>query len=286
MNTWQGSVLGLSVALAASPAIGQLHAGDLVLTIENQRVVVNGVDAVGGLVPNRVFADRFGKLGPSLPNRTPDPGYNAAGGEFIVGQTVGVIIDRAARIWTPGAAGSGEFCTIPDERIQIRKSGFTIETPATDPADLVGPSIELGFTDPIDGQFHEHGVYWLTEPFGPGVYLLEVRVWVGGPPGSGSTVLPSEPVWLVFSQERPQQEVDGAVAWLQTHVANVPGSGGALCPGPACECDWNDTGELTVQDVFDFLASYFTGAGDANGDGDTTVQDIFDFLACYFNGCP
>jgi len=43
---------------------------------------------------------------------------------------------------------------------------------------------------------------------------------------------------------------------------------------------------LSVQDIFDFLASYFAGAGDFNGAGGTTVQDIFDFLGCYFGGCP
>jgi hypothetical protein len=55
---------------------------------------------------------------------------------------------------------------------------------------------------------------------------------------------------------------------------------------PACPCDWNHSGALSVQDIFDFLASYFgpTGA-DMNNSGATSVQDIFDFLACYFAGC-
>lgn len=49
-----------------------------------------------------------------------------------------------------------------------------------------------------------------------------------------------------------------------------------------CECDWNQSGAVTVQDIFDFLNSYFTSNGDFNGDGGTTVQDVFDFLACFF----
>ncbi len=54
---------------------------------------------------------------------------------------------------------------------------------------------------------------------------------------------------------------------------------------PDCACDWNLSGALSVQDIFDFLAAYFAGNGDFNGSGATTVQDIFDFLACYFGGC-
>jgi hypothetical protein len=123
-------------------------------------------------------------------------------------------------------------------------------------------------------------VFWLTTPFDPGVYLLEVVVWAGG-------ATPSDPVWLVFNQNRTQQEVDDAVTWLLTNVANVAGPGGPLCPPvtPTCPCDWNSSGGLTVQDIFDFLAGYFTGNGDVNNSGSTTVQDIFDFLSCYFAGC-
>jgi hypothetical protein len=52
-------------------------------------------------------------------------------------------------------------------------------------------------------------------------------------------------------------------------------------------CDFNTDGVKSVQDIFDFLASYFsTGtAADFNRSGAITVQDIFDFLGCYFNAC-
>jgi hypothetical protein len=51
--------------------------------------------------------------------------------------------------------------------------------------------------------------------------------------------------------------------------------------------DFNLDGVTSVQDIFDFLAAYFGGAGaggDWNGDGTVSVQDIFDFLADYFGG--
>ncbi len=54
---------------------------------------------------------------------------------------------------------------------------------------------------------------------------------------------------------------------------------------PACRCDWNLSGGVTLQDLFDYLTSYFSGHGDFSGDGTSTVQDLFDFLACWFGGC-
>ena len=53
--------------------------------------------------------------------------------------------------------------------------------------------------------------------------------------------------------------------------------------------DWNLDGAVTVQDIFDFLSSWFAGIGenggaDYNGSSGTTVQDIFDFLSAWFGG--
>lgn len=58
--------------------------------------------------------------------------------------------------------------------------------------------------------------------------------------------------------------------------------------GPvACPADSNSDGSISVQDLFDFLAAYFSGfpAADVNGSQTLTVQDIFDFLTAYFTGC-
>lgn len=279
--------LFLPLLVVTSAAEAQLHTGDLILGVADNHVLVSRALTDGSTEPFRVFADRFGKLGPSLPNRTPDPGFNAIPGQFISGQAVGITIRRAARKWTPDPLDSsrGDFCTIPEERIEIRKSTAIITTPLTDPADLLGPSVELGVTDPVDGQFHEHGVFWLTTPFNAGVYLVELSIWVIDPPPASVSIAPSDPVWLVFNQNRPQAEVEAAVNWLIASVASVPGTGGSLCPPPPCPCDFNGQSGLTVQDIFDFLAAYFAGAADFNNDSITSVQDIFDFLSCYFSGC-
>ncbi len=54
-----------------------------------------------------------------------------------------------------------------------------------------------------------------------------------------------------------------------------------------CRADVNDSGAVSVQDFFDFLAAYFAPgtAGDFNADNVVTVQDIFDFMAEWFVGC-
>lgn len=54
---------------------------------------------------------------------------------------------------------------------------------------------------------------------------------------------------------------------------------------PTCDADWNASGSVTVQDVFDFLSSWFAGDADFNHSNSTTVQDIFDFLTAWFAGC-
>lgn len=61
-----------------------------------------------------------------------------------------------------------------------------------------------------------------------------------------------------------------------------------ITPPPACPADFNGSGSVTVQDIFDFLSAYFDNnvAADFNESGTVTVQDIFDFLNAYFAGCP
>ncbi len=56
--------------------------------------------------------------------------------------------------------------------------------------------------------------------------------------------------------------------------------------GRACPADFNGSGAISVQDIFDFLNAWFAGnpAADINGSG-LSVQDIFDFLNAWFTGC-
>lgn len=61
-------------------------------------------------------------------------------------------------------------------------------------------------------------------------------------------------------------------------------------PTPDCftdchQADFNGSGSVSVQDIFDFLAAYFAShsSADINGVSGVTVQDTFDYLYFYFS---
>jgi len=54
-----------------------------------------------------------------------------------------------------------------------------------------------------------------------------------------------------------------------------------------CIADFNCSGAVSVQDLFDFLGAWFgmSPRADINGVNGVTVQDLFDFLGYWFAGC-
>jgi len=54
-----------------------------------------------------------------------------------------------------------------------------------------------------------------------------------------------------------------------------------------CTPDFNQDGTLSVQDLFDFLATWFAGTAEAdyNGDGNVGIGDIFSYIGGWFGGC-
>lgn len=70
---------------------------------------------------------------------------------------------------------------------------------------------------------------------------------------------------------------------LDSNGNGIPDS----CEVLQCRSDFNDSGSVTVQDVFDFLTDWFANnlTADFNDSGVISVQDIFDFLNVWFTGC-
>jgi hypothetical protein len=94
--------------------------------------------------------------------------------------------------------------------------------------------------------------------------------------------------FVAYTPDSPYMTIDEVV--LNQHpapirfVAAVSNDCGTVLSRVAtltvCAADFNCSGDVSVQDIFDFLAAYFTGdeRADINASGDISVQDIFDFL--------
>ncbi len=97
----------------------------------------------------------------------------------------------------------------------------------------------------------------------------------------------SNPIWVWSSVGNEFTATTQGGAWQS-------GSGAAIGirvlgtpTTPPCTPDFNHSGGLEVQDIFDFLAAWFAGNpnADFNHANGLGVQDIFDFLGAWFAGC-
>lgn len=84
-----------------------------------------------------------------------------------------------------------------------------------------------------------------------------------------------------------QSNVGAASPTLEMGDVNGDGVINAADVAMVCPADFNCSGNVSVQDIFDFLASWFAGSSksDFNDSGAVSVQDIFDYLAAWFAGC-
>ncbi len=94
---------------------------------------------------------------------------------------------------------------------------------------------------------------------------------------------PANGTWTITAREFSSFPDSGVIRAARIYIN---GGNGDPC-APACIADFNASGAITVQDIFDFLTAYFTNTitADVNQSGTLTVQDIFDFLTRYFQGC-
>jgi len=104
----------------------------------------------------------------------------------------------------------------------------------------------------------------------------------------GGLIAPSQGLWNV--QYGGANAINNSRQILAAARQGASGPIGAVRLTPIvanCPADFNHTGGVSVQDIFDFLSIYFASApgADFNNSGAISVQDIFDFLTAYFAGC-
>jgi len=246
-------IRGLSLIAAATvapAALAQVHGGDVILALQDGRIVTGAV-ALGQTepyFPEQVFG---GELDP-VTHFGDEPGFDSAPGTFPPFSQVGFTIRRALRAWD----GAG-FESIPAERIEVRRGTLgPVLTPTGD-----DPVVGFALTVNALGELHGHLGFLLLAPAGAGVYLLELEAV-------------SRPFWIVFNHDRTEPEHEAAVEHV--YLTRV------------CPADRNLDRTVDFNDVLGYLNEFNEGLprADLTGDG---VVDFNDFLAFlnYFNGpCP
>ncbi len=85
-------------------------------------------------------------------------------------------------------------------------------------------------------------------------------------------------------EESSVQQMSSEYWWSpDTHLAPPPPFGFYV----VCRADFNNNGEVSVEDLFAFLNAYFAldPSADFDLNGEVTVNDLFVFLDLYFIGC-
>ncbi len=261
MNTPKiGMIAAGTLAMCAGSALAQLHAGDILLYVQNNRLVTGQVNLDTGLpeLGVRVFQSDFGDQGANFTNT---PGIDSEDGTLPPGSGLGFTIRKALRKWD-----GVNFNTIPPERIQIKLGNLgPILTPLTD-------TPVVGFSNAANsfGKFHHHWGYTLLTPASSGIYLLELELW------STAGIETSEPYWMVFNQNDSQENQDAAFAWVEDNYL-----------GGGCVADFNHDGFVNGDD-YDAFASVFDiadPAADINHDGFVNGDDYDMFASAFDAGC-
>ncbi len=101
-----------------------------------------------------------------------------------------------------------------------------------------------------------------------------------------SPVLAAGPHTIIFEVgDVNDQALDSAVFIANFRTGDgVPGTE----PSDDCRPDYDNSGTLTVQDIFAFLTGWFDGQRDADFDSSLQLDlaDVFGFLNARFEGCP
>ncbi|MBX3323964.1 MAG: hypothetical protein KF757_13355 [Phycisphaeraceae bacterium] len=261
----RGVKLMAGLCVSGSIAHAQLHAGDIVIGLEDQRITTAA--QVSGVVElDRVFTGLFGAEG--FADFTNNPGFDSFAGTWASGTVIGFDIVGAVKRWAPDAS---HFYSTANERISIRKGGLRTDSPLDD---VTVAGFAFGDAN-TSGTFHHHVNFWLIDgetPNADGVWLLGLRLW-----SETAAIQDSEEFWIVYGQGTHEVFMDEAVQWVRDHLIGEP-----------CPADFNGDGILDFFDVSAFLAAFSAqhASADMNGDGVFDFFDVQMFLGAFAAGCP
>lgn len=245
---------------ACGTALGQLHAGDILLVknAAGSRILTGQVNAQTAEPEYnvRVFAAAFA----DAPNFTNNPGLDSDIGVFAPGSQIGFTIRKALRLWDGSA-----FTDIPAERIQVKFGPLGPVLSPTDDTPVVGFSMSVA----SNGQFHHHPGFTLLSPAEDGVYLMELEVW-----STEAGLEASRPYWMVFNQNRPQNEEDDALAWARDYLVG-------------CPSDFDQNHFVNGDDFDQFVVAFEAGdiGADFDMNGFVNGDDFDQFIVAFVNGC-
>jgi probable HAF family extracellular repeat protein len=175
-------------------------------------------------------------------------------GDYQVGST------RHAFRWT-AAGGLVDLGTLPGN---VRSVAFAI---STDGSTIVGMSATTA------AGANQHAFVWRSDTGMQDLNSVLVAKTPAGYTLTEARAVNSTGTVIAGGSKTPG---GGVEAWVATGVSL-----------PGCGADFNGSGSLEVQDVFDYLNAWFAGdiRADFNRVNGLEVQDIFDYLSAWFAGC-
>lgn len=212
-----GAMLVVSSSALGGPGVIPDDFDDIFVGFESGRVTTSRIldDGMGGFgtEPARVFSAEFGESG--LPGFADDPGFFSVG-VFDEGTSIGFNVRDALRVWN-----GANFDAISSSTVSLAfASGVPGSPEVTTPA-AAGQSVP-GFefvTAEAMGLFDQHIDLTLSDPMTPGVFLLQLELFIGT--GRGSTT--SLPFWVVMGNEADPADLDAAIAYTEAFIVPAPG---------------------------------------------------------------
>jgi len=188
------------------------------------------------------------------------------------------------------AFGPGEEeCSAAQLYVDLELPTLTLTSGAqqSHPNGVVGYSLQ--FDEPLAVPLHNVRIQFIASGelgyFAPSDF--EQVLLLGNLP-AGAVIAGS----AIYRARIPGEESIIAFVWADEFVGPFPTGDSVFISG--CSGDFDDSGDVSIQDLFTFLSIWFVESAqpcawgltsDVNGDGCASIQDLFDFIGSYFAGC-